>query len=63
MLPYFSGSVTDSDGRTLDVHPDRQIVELIVSCVTAGFTAPGVHRGSGRAYSPEPIAWHERAGG
>jgi hypothetical protein len=56
MLASFSGSVTLSGGRTADVHPLRQIVRPIVACVTWGFNAPGVHRGSGREYSPEPIA-------
>jgi hypothetical protein len=49
MLASFSGSVTDTGGRTVDVQPARQMVEPIVACVTAGFTAPGVQRGSGRA--------------
>ncbi|MGH2909249.1 MAG: hypothetical protein ACRDK8_08140 [Solirubrobacteraceae bacterium] len=47
MLAYFSGSVTDSGGRTLSDHPDRQIVRRIVDWVTAGLSAPGVQRGSG----------------
>ena len=29
MLAYFSGSVTDSGGRTVEVHPLEQIVEPI----------------------------------
>jgi hypothetical protein len=63
MLASFSGSVIDTGGRTVAVHPERQIVEPIVACVTAGFTVPGVQRGSGREYSPTPTAWHEpRAG-
>jgi hypothetical protein len=48
MLANFSGSVIDPGGRTVDVQPDRQIVELIVACVAAGLTAPGVQCGSGR---------------
>ena len=49
MPAIFSGSVIDSGGRTVEVQPERQIVELIVDWVTAGFTAPGVQCGSGRA--------------
>jgi hypothetical protein len=56
MLASFSGSVMLSRGRTVDVHPLRQIVRPIVACVTCGFSAPGVHRGSGLEYSPEPSA-------
>jgi hypothetical protein len=63
MLANFSGSVMASGGRIVDVHPLRQIVRPIVACVTCGFNVPGVHRGSGREYSPEPIAWHDPAGG
>src|SRR6202035_4436882 len=37
-----------------EVQPDRQIVMPMLACVTAGFTAPGVHRGSGREYTPTP---------
>ena len=40
-----------------------QIVEPIVACVTAGFTAPGVQRGSGRASRPDATAWQEPGGG
>jgi len=47
MLASFSGSVTDTGGRTVEVQPLRQIVEPIVAWVTAGFTAPGVQRRSG----------------
>jgi hypothetical protein len=39
--------VKDSEGRIVEVQPDTQIVELIVACVTAGFSAPGVQAGSG----------------
>jgi len=63
MLAYFSGSVIDSAGLTVDVQPDRHIVAPIVACVTAGLTVPGVQRGSGREYSPAPIAWHEPGAG
>jgi hypothetical protein len=63
MLANFSGSVVLSGALTVDVHPLRQIVRPIVACVTCGFNVPGVHRGSGREYSPEPIAWHDPAGG
>jgi hypothetical protein len=63
MLASFSGSVTPTGGRTVAVHPDTQIVRSIVDCVTAGSRAPGVQRGSGREYGPEPIAWHEPAAG
>ncbi|HEY3760065.1 MAG TPA: hypothetical protein VGL37_09905 [Solirubrobacteraceae bacterium] len=63
MLANFSGSVTLSGGRTFDVHPLRQIVRPILACVTCGFNVPGVQRGSGREYSPEPIVWHDPAGG
>jgi hypothetical protein len=48
MLASFSGSVIDSRGRTVRVQPERQIVEPIVACVTAGVTVPGVQCGSGR---------------
>jgi hypothetical protein len=48
MLANFSGSVIDPGGRTLDVQPDRQTVEVIVACVTAGLSTPGVQCGSGR---------------
>jgi hypothetical protein len=47
MLASFSGSVIDARGRTVEVHPLWQIVDPIVACVTAGFSAPGVQRGSG----------------
>jgi hypothetical protein len=63
MLASFSGSVMLSGGRTVDVHPLRQIVRPIVAWVTRGFSAPGVHRGSGLEYSPEPTAWHDPGGG
>jgi len=62
MLAYFSGSVIASGGRTVDVQPARQMVEPMLAWVTAGLTAPGVHRGSGRASSPAPIERHEPAG-
>jgi len=52
MLAYFSGSVIDSEGLTLPVHPDRQIVRPIVAWVTAGLSAPGVQRGSGSENTP-----------
>jgi hypothetical protein len=48
MLARFSGSVILSGGRTVEVHPDLQIVRPTVACVTCGFNAPGVQRGSGR---------------
>jgi hypothetical protein len=63
MLASFSGSVIDSAGRTVEVQPLRQIVDEIVACVTAGLSAPGVHRGSGLAYGPDPRAWQLRLGG
>ena len=63
MLARFSGSVIDSDGRTIDVQPRRQIVAPIVVWVTAGLSAPGVQWASGIAYSPEPTAWHVPGGG
>jgi hypothetical protein len=47
MLAYFSGSVIDSVGLTVSDQPVRQIVCWIVVWVTAGLSAPGVHRGSG----------------
>jgi hypothetical protein len=56
MLAAFSASVTDSGGRTLFVQPGTQIVWSIVDGLTAGFSAPGVQRGSGRSYDPEPTA-------
>ena len=34
-------------GRTVRAHPGLQIVWPMVSCVTAGLTAPGVRAGSG----------------
>ena len=49
MLAIFSGSVMRSGGRTVEVQPERQIVEPMLACVTAGFRAPGVQRGSGRS--------------
>jgi hypothetical protein len=55
MLASFSGSVTLVDGRTVDVHPLLQIVWSMVSCVTAGFNAPGVHFASGSEYRPDPL--------
>ena len=63
MLAIFSGSVTDSGGRTVAVQPLRQMVEPIRACVTAGLSAPGVQRGSGREYRPEPTARQLSAGG
>ena len=56
MLASFSGSVTDSGGRTVEVQPEEQIVDPIVRCVTAGFSAPGVQRGSGSSNRPLPRA-------
>lgn len=47
MLSSFSRSLTCSGGRTVSVHPVRQIVPAIVACVTTGLRAPGVQRGSG----------------
>jgi len=61
MLANFSGSVMLSGGRTVSVQPSTQIVRSIVAGVTAGLSAPGVQAGSGREYSPEPIAWQEPA--
>jgi hypothetical protein len=40
-------SVTLLGGRTVADHPDLHTVEAIVAWVTLGFTAPGVHFGSG----------------
>lgn len=37
----------DSEGLIVAVHPETQIVEPIVACVTAGLRAPGVRLGSG----------------
>jgi hypothetical protein len=48
MLAAFSGSVMLSTGRTVEVQPAAQIVWSIVACVTAAFSAPGVHAESGR---------------
>jgi hypothetical protein len=56
MLAAFSCSVTLSGGRTVSVQPLTQIVLSIVAWVTAGFSAPGVHEGSGLEYKPDPIA-------
>jgi hypothetical protein len=50
MLASFSGSVTLVDGRTLSEYPERQMVAPMVAWVTAGFSAPGVHRGSAAGY-------------
>jgi hypothetical protein len=58
MLANFSGSVIDTGGRTVDVQPDRQIVEPIVLCVTGR-----VHRARSAArVGPrvEPIAIREQ---
>src|SRR5579875_584465 len=63
MLACFSGSVTLSGGRTVSVHPARQIVWPIVAGVTAGLSAPGVQRGSGRENSPVPRAWQDPGAG
>src|SRR5579875_123703 len=63
MLAAFSRSLMLSGGRTLAVHPARQIVLSIVAWVTAGFNAPGVQAGSGRSYRPEPSAWQLAGGG
>jgi hypothetical protein len=63
MLANFSGSVIDSRGRTVRVHPRRQIVEPIVDCVTAGLSAPGVQRASGSEYTPLPCARQRLAAG
>jgi hypothetical protein len=49
MLARFSRRVIDSDGRTVEVQPPRQIVLLRVAWVTAGFRVPGVQPGSGLA--------------
>jgi hypothetical protein len=57
MLASFSGSVIETVGRTPRVQPLRQIVDRIVDCVTAGLSAPGVQRGSGREYTLDPRAW------
>jgi hypothetical protein len=48
MLAAFSRSVTLAGGRTVLVQPDWQMVWPIVAGMTAGFSAPGVQRGSGR---------------
>src|SRR5450755_1246501 len=63
MLAGFSCSVMLSSGRTVCVQPLRQIVWSIVCAVTSGFSDPGVHRGSGSEYSPEPVAWQESGAG
>jgi hypothetical protein len=47
MLATFSFSVTLWDGRTDALYPLTQIVRPMVAWVTAGLSAPGVHRGSG----------------
>src|SRR5436305_10925603 len=57
MLFSFSGSVTDSGGRTVFVYPRTQIVRWTLDWLTAVEVAPGVHRGSGRANRPVPRAW------
>jgi hypothetical protein len=38
----------------VSVHPSEQIVEPMSAWVTAGLTAPGVHRRSGSTYKPVP---------
>lgn len=63
MLAYFSRSLIDSLGRTVEVQPLEQIVELIVAGLTAGFSAPGVHLRSGSLYRPEPRWWQLPAAG
>src|ERR1700761_5053037 len=63
MLAAFSGSVMSSAGRTVAVQPLMQMVRWIVAWVTCGFSAPGVHAGSGREYKPEPIWWQEPGAG
>jgi len=63
MLASFSGSVTDSGGRTVAVQPRRQMVEPMFACVTAGSSAPGVQRPSGLEYRPDPRAWQLPAAG
>jgi hypothetical protein len=55
MLASFSGSVTETRGLTVEVQPERQIVVSMVACVTAGLSAPGVQRASGRAKAPRPM--------
>jgi hypothetical protein len=57
MLARFSGSVTVRAGRTPALQPGRQIVLMSELAVTAGSSAPGVQRGSGSTYRPEPRAW------
>jgi hypothetical protein len=47
MAARFTGPVLLAGGRTVAVQPDLQMVEPIVAWVTAGFTEPGVHTGSG----------------
>lgn len=51
------------EGRTVSVQPLTQTVLPIVCCVTSGFRAPGVQRGSGSEDSPEPMAWQEPGAG
>ena len=63
MLAAFSCSVMLSGGRTVSVQPATQIVLEIVAWVTAEFNAPGVQEGSGRSYSPEPMAWQLEGAG
>jgi hypothetical protein len=63
MLASFSGSVTLSDGRTVSVQPLTQIVWPMVACVTAGFSAPGVHAASGSEERPEPFARQDPGAG
>ena len=45
---FFKAVVTDEGGRIVAVHPDTQIVERMVACVTAGFRAPGVREAFGK---------------
>jgi hypothetical protein len=49
--------VYDTGGRIVAVHPDTQMVEPMVDCVTLGLSAPGVQTesGSGR-YRCEQVA-------
>ena len=44
-------------GRTDEEKPGTQIVDAMVSWVTAGFSAPGVHEGSGSAVGPRSRRW------
>jgi len=56
-------SVIATGGRTVAVHPDLQIVSLIVPWVTAGFVAPGEQCSSGIGCPATEPRWQAPGGG